>query len=111
MQKLQTNVATTLTEETRNLIIHDRLFATALKAKRRIGEKRKKEIRLIRWEENNNIKLNNFLFQRWLKKIKEETSQLCNIVLINLDFEKKDFYLEARWTDLDGQKLNKKFDL
>ena len=55
--------------------------------------------------------INNFFFQRWLKKIKEETSQLCNIVLIHLDFTKNDFYLEARWTDLDGQKLNKKFDL
>ena len=53
--------------------------------------------------------VNNFLFQRWIKKIKDDTSKSCNIVIINLDFRTNDFFLEARWSDMDNQKRTKKF--
>jgi len=53
----------------------------------------------------------NFFFRRWVKKIKEETSPETNVILINLDFINSDFFLQARWIDIDGIKQNKIFEL
>ena len=53
----------------------------------------------------------NYFFKRWLRKVKEETHPNMNIVIIYLNYESDEYYLEPRWEDEQGMKHTKKFYL
>lgn len=53
----------------------------------------------------------NYFFKRWLRKVKEETHPNMKIVVIYLNYETDEYYLEPRWENEEGVKQTKKFYL